>query len=112
MTKVLVAPFGAIVRAGLDDLLRHPTTETVHADAGEDLWSRCLAESPDVVVLDLDADDSRDVAARISADFPALTVIACSGIDPAMRIYPRFHRGESYLSPLGTASRFADALSS
>jgi DNA-binding NarL/FixJ family response regulator len=112
MTRILVAPFGALVRAGLDDLLRHPSTETVHVRDGEDLWARCLEELPDIVVLDLDTADSRAVAERISTEFPALTVIACSGVDPAMRVYPRFHRGESYVSPLGSASTFAAALGS
>jgi CheY-like chemotaxis protein len=106
---VLVGPFGALVRAGLDDLLRGARLEVVHADAG-DLWDRLLADLPDVVLLDLDAPGARETARRISTDFPALTVVACSSIDPTMRIYPRFHHGESYTSPLGAETSLTDAV--
>jgi DNA-binding NarL/FixJ family response regulator len=106
---VLVGPFGALVRAGLDDLLRHPGLEVLHADA-DDLWDRLLADLPDVVLLDLDAPGARETARRISTDFPALTVVACSSIDPTMRIYPRFHHGESYTSPLGAETSLTEAV--
>ena len=109
MTRVLVGPFGALVRAGLDELLRHPQLQVVHADAA-DLYARLLAELPDVVLLDLDAPGARETARRISTDFPALTVVACSSIDPTMRIYPRFHHGESYTRPLGAETSLTDAV--
>jgi DNA-binding NarL/FixJ family response regulator len=109
MTRVLVGPFGAIVRAGLDDLLRHPKLHVFHADAG-DLWARLLTELPDVVLLDLDAPGTRDIARRIATEFPALTVVACSSVDPTMRIYPRFHHGESYTRSLGADSSLTEAV--
>jgi CheY-like chemotaxis protein len=109
MTRVLVGPFRALVRAGLDDLLRHPGLQVVHADAGE-LEAKLLAELPDVVLLDLDAPGARETARRISTDFPALTVVACSSVDPTMRIYPRFHHGESYTRSLGEETSLTDAV--
>ena len=109
MTRVLVGPFGAIVRAGLDDLLCHPQLQVVHAD-GDDLWPRLLAELPDVVLLDLDAPGTRATARRIATDFPALTVVACSSVDPTMRIYPRFHHGESYTRALRAETSLTEAV--
>jgi len=109
MTRVLVGPFGAIVRAGLDDLLCHPQLQVVHAD-GDDLWPRLLAELPDVVLLDLDAPGTRETARRIATDFPALTVVACSSVDPTMRIYPRFHHGESYTRALRAETSLTEAV--
>ena len=109
MTRVLVGPFGALVRAGLDDLLRHPGLEVVHADA-DDLDARLLAAPPDVVLLDLDAPGTRETARRIANEYPALTVVACSSIDPTMRIYPRFHHGESYTTPVSEDTALTDAV--
>ena len=109
MTRVLVGPFGALVRAGLDDLLRRPGLHVVHADA-DDLEAKLLAELPDVVLLDLDAPGARETARRISTAYPALTVVACSSVDPTMRIYPRFHHGESYTRPLAAETSLTDAV--
>jgi len=109
MTRVLVGPFGALVRAGLDDLLRRPGLHVVHADA-DDLEAKLVAELPDVVLLDLDAPGARETARRISTAYPALTVVACSSVDPTMRIYPRFHRGESYTRSVSEDSSLTEAM--
>jgi DNA-binding NarL/FixJ family response regulator len=109
MTRVLVGPFGALVRAGLDDLLRHPRLQVVHAGA-EELHARLVAELPDVVLLDLDAPGTCETAHRLATDYPALTVVACSSVDPTMRIYPRFHHGESYTRHLGAETALTDAV--
>jgi len=64
---------------------------------------------PDVVVLDLDAEDAPELAAQISEAFPATTVIACSCEEPIMRVFPPFHYGESYSAPF-TRAVFAAAV--
>jgi DNA-binding NarL/FixJ family response regulator len=110
VTRVLVGPFAALLRAGVDDLLGDPRIAVIHTEVGEDFFARLVAELPDVVLLDLEAPDSVELADRISRAFPALTVVACSSVDPTMRIFPRFHHGESYTSPVASAS-FTAALS-
>ncbi len=104
MTRVLVGPFAALLRAGVDDLLGDPRIEVVHARDRDDFAAKLLSARPDVVLLDLDADGGELRADRISRDHPALTVVACSSIDPTMRVFPRHHHGESYLSPVGERS--------
>lgn len=98
MTRVLIGGFGALVRAGVEDLLRAACIEVLHSDG--DLVDRLVEDLPDAVVLNLDDEASVPLAARISTLFPALTVIACSSAEPMMRVFPRFHHGESYLSSL------------
>ena len=44
-----------------------------------------------------------DLVHRIVHDYPAIRVITCSSGTPTMRIFPSFHRGESYLRPLEPA---------
>jgi DNA-binding NarL/FixJ family response regulator len=65
-----------------------------------EILERLTEFRPDVVVLDLDTDGELEVAGQIASNFPAVKVIACSSEEPTMRIYPPFHRGESYLSDL------------
>jgi hypothetical protein len=36
--------------------------------------------------------------------------VACSSVDPTMRIYPRFHHGESYTRSLGEETSLTDAV--
>ncbi len=95
MRRVLLGQFGAVVRAGLDDLLRGHDVEVVHADEAR-LLGELVDALPDVVVLDLDRAGTGELVARIVRDFPALRVVTCSSRRPLMRVYPPFHRGESY----------------
>jgi len=101
MRRVLIGGFGEIPRLGLRDLLRDRGFELVaEAGAGAAVVP-CLNEArPDVVVLDLDDDRTMDVAAVISREFPAIKVVAFSSEQPVMRVFPAFHHGESYSSPL------------
>ncbi len=95
--RVLMGDFGAIVRLGLRDVLdsegdRVATLETPNAKIVAGLTQR----PPDVVVLDLDSPDGPCLAFRIASEFPAVKVLACSAVEPTMRVYPPFHNGESY----------------
>jgi hypothetical protein len=98
MTRVLVDDFGGLLRVGVDEVLRAEQIEVVHSDG--DLLARLLEELPDAVILNLDDAEAADLATRIATLFPAMTVVACSAINPTMRIYPPFHQGESYTSSL------------
>jgi len=101
--RVLFGDFGGVVRAGFDEFLRGERVEVLQAD-GRDLVSRLLDALPDVVVLDLDGADTPELVQRLVREFPALTVVACSTRRPLMRVYPRFHHGESYEIELEAAT--------
>jgi DNA-binding NarL/FixJ family response regulator len=102
MTRVLMGDFSALHRLGFEDILRTDGVELMET-AGADLVGRVVEALPDVIVLDLDQPDSEDLVARIVQEFPSVKVIACSSDRPTMRVYPPFHRGESYTSPLDPA---------
>jgi DNA-binding NarL/FixJ family response regulator len=91
--------FGALVRAGFEDLLREQNLELI-ATEEVDLIERLLTTLPDVVIIDLDVERSEQLVREITTDFPALKIVACSTHYPTMRVYPPFHHGESYDSPL------------
>jgi DNA-binding NarL/FixJ family response regulator len=99
MKRVLMGDFGALVRAGFEDMLRERDVELIAAEDA-DLVERLVTTLPDVVILDLDVDNSDELVQRITTEFPALKVVACSSRHPTMRVYPPFHHGESYDSPL------------
>ena len=112
MPRVLIGDFGAIARLGLREFLDEQGFEVVAEDTeAERIIDRLTEFRPDVVVVDLDNDDGTDLASRISSDFPAVKVIACSSEEPTMRVYPPFHWGESYLSEL-TPSLLAETVRS
>lgn len=101
MARVLMGDFGAIVRLGLWEIFEGTERDVVAEEtATADLMERLVAALPDVVVLDLDTDGIEGLARRIALEYPAVKVIACSSAEPVMRIFPPFHRGESYLSEL------------
>jgi DNA-binding NarL/FixJ family response regulator len=91
---------GAIVRLGLWDLFEECDDLVTEEASTASLIDRVVEVVPDVVLLDLDADGSDQLARSISAGYPAVTVVACSSERPNMRVYPAFHRGESYVAPL------------
>lgn len=99
MRRVLIGDFGALIRAGFEDLLREHDLELV-AIGGDDLIERLLSTLPDVVIIDLDVQRSTELVREITTAFPALKIVACSSRHPTMRVYPPFHHGESYDSPL------------
>jgi DNA-binding NarL/FixJ family response regulator len=91
--------FGAVLRAGFDDVLRGEEVEVLRAE-GDDLVARLVDALPDVVVLDLDHAGTTSLVARLVQDFPAVKVVTCSARRPLMRVYPPFHHGESYEAAL------------
>ena len=112
MHRVLIGQFGTVARMGLRELLQGQGVEIVaEAELAEGILSCVSDVRPDVVVLDLDDDDALGTAERITSEFPAIKVIACSCEEPVMRVFPAFHHGESYASKL-TADFLAQALSS
>jgi DNA-binding NarL/FixJ family response regulator len=103
LRRVLLGHFGSVLRMGLDDLLRERGYDVVAEDApDETLVDRLLDALPDVVMLDLDSEHGSETARAISAAFPAVKVVAFSANGQRMRIFPRFHRGESYDMTLST----------
>jgi DNA-binding NarL/FixJ family response regulator len=101
LSRVLIGGFGAIARLGLRDVLDEEGFDVVAEQGPPDQLLELLTTvRPDVVLLDLDTESSVEFAGRISIDFPAVKVIACSPEDSTMRVFPPFHRGESYVSQL------------
>lgn len=101
MPRVLMGVFGAVARLGLRELLEEEGFEVVTEELSpQNILPRLHEDSLDVVILDLDSEESLEVAARIAVSSPSVKVIACSSERPAMRIFPRFHDGESYLAEL------------
>jgi len=112
LRRVLIGDFGVVVRMGLQRLVVGEGLEVLGAaEQRREIIPRLSEGKPDVVVLDLDSEDASEFAAGISAAFPAVKVIACSSDEPIMRVFPRFHRGESYTAPF-TRVEFAAALKS
>jgi DNA-binding NarL/FixJ family response regulator len=101
VARVLIGDFGAIARLGLREFLSEQGFDIV-AEEGEEeqVMDLVTMVRPDVVVLDLDADDGLMTAARITSDFPAVKVIACSSEEPRMIVFPPFHNGEWYRAQL------------
>lgn len=92
--------FGAIVRLGLWEIFETDLNVVAEEAATGELMERLVAVLPDAVVLDLDTGGVEELARHIALQYPAVKVIACSSATPVMRIFPPFHRGESYLSEL------------
>jgi DNA-binding NarL/FixJ family response regulator len=107
--RALIGDFGVVARVGLREFLAEEGLEVLGAAERREIISYLGEVRPDVVLLDLDAEDAPELAARISATFPATTVIACSCDEPVMRVFPPFHYGESYTAPF-TRVLFAAAL--
>jgi DNA-binding NarL/FixJ family response regulator len=102
VTRVLLGDFEALARLGFRDVFRQSDLELLEAHTTE-ILQRLLESLPDVVLLDLDKDGVVELAHQIASEFPAVKVIACSSATPTMRIFPPFHRGESYRSQLDPA---------
>lgn len=103
MKRVLIGEFGSIVRLGLRELLEADDgCDVVAEDSGtQAVMDRLLDALPDVVVLDLDdGNGAATLVEEITTDFPAVKIIACSSEQPRMKVFPPFHRGESYTAPL------------
>ena len=108
--RVLIGDFGVIARMGLRRLLDDEGLHVLEAaGARPGIMARLSEVQPDVVLLDLDAEEVPGLAAQISSTFPSMTVIACSSAEPIMRVFPPFHHGESYIAPF-TRVQFAAAV--
>jgi DNA-binding NarL/FixJ family response regulator len=111
MHRVLIGQFGTVARMGLRELLDGQGIEVVaEAETNEGIVSVVNEVRPDVVLLDLDDEESLETASELTSEFPAIKVIACSCEEPVMRVFPPFHHGESYASKL-SAAHLALALS-
>lgn len=100
MTRVLLGEFEPMVRVGLMGLLAEAGCEVVAEETlGASLIERTQGAAPDVVIVDHD-DGSDTTIVDLTVAFPALLVVACSSETPTMRVFPRFHHGESYACPL------------
>jgi DNA-binding NarL/FixJ family response regulator len=99
VTRILIGDFGAIPSLGLQQLFGEVGFDVV-VKRSDELIREIAELMPDGVILNLDAEDGRQVAQRVAASFPAATVILCSPDQLVMRVYPRFHHGESYQSHL------------
>jgi AmiR/NasT family two-component response regulator len=101
MRRVLVGLFEAIPRQGLLRLLEEEGFRVVaEAAPASDMIGLVAEVRPEIVVLDLEDSRTPDLAARLTAEFPSVTVIAWSAGEPTMRVYPPFHHGESYTAKL------------
>lgn len=101
MSKVLIDAFDSIMGLGLRELLEGEGIEVLDQEPG-DLLDRLSSRLPDVVVLDLDAEDAPARAEAICRRYPTIQVIGCSATGTRMRIFPRFSLGDSFtvgLSP-------------
>src|SRR5688500_5944348 len=79
MRRVLIGDFGVVARMGLRGLLDEEGLEVLEAaEMRPGITPRPGQIQPDVVLLDLDAEDGPELAVRISSAFPAMKVIACS----------------------------------
>jgi DNA-binding NarL/FixJ family response regulator len=102
MTRVLMGDFSALHRLGFEDILRVEGIELVETTSA-DVVGRLLEALPDVIVLDLDQDETAALVRRIVHDFPTVKVVACSSAEPLMRIFPPLHYGEFYTTDLDPA---------
>ena len=103
MARVLIGDFNPVMRLGLRDLLTEAGCEVVAEDATApaDLVDRLSSSLPDVLVVDL---DDEQLARAVSVAYPSIKVIACAASGQSMRIFPRFHRGESFVTPMSAES--------
>ncbi len=101
MRRILIGELGAIVKLGLEELIRSDRECEIVAEPGapDEVLEQVGTTKPDVVLLDLDdAPIARQLAQTIASTHPAVKVIACSSSEPRMRVFPPFHHGESYIA--------------
>jgi len=99
MRRVLMGDFDSLYRLGFVEILADQQVELLESTSTSVL-ERVVEARPDVVLLDREKEGTEDLVSRIVHDFPAITVITCSSGMPTMQVFPCFHGGESYLSPL------------
>lgn len=106
MARVLIGAFESVLRLGLKESLIEEGVDVVaESSLSTDTLDRLIETLPDVVVVDLATGEQ--LARKIATEYPAIKVIACSSGEPKMRVFPRFHRGESYTTELSPAALVA-----
>lgn len=101
VTRVLLGDFEPMFRLGLEGLLVEAGCELVGEETvGVSLLDRTTSTAPDVVIVDPLRGGTPVAIAELTTACPALIVVACSSETSAMRIFPRFHHGESYACTL------------
>lgn len=102
-TRILIGRFGSIAELGLRGVLEDEGFEVVSEQPASDGLLDVLQRIvPDVVIIDLDAHEARELAFRIARGFPKIQVVACSSDRPSMLVFPPGEGGRSYrvnLSP-------------
>ena len=110
MPRILVGDFGAIEALGLQQILDEVGFD-VAVRKSDELVMEIAELLPDGIILNLDTEDGLRMAQHIASMYPALTMVLCSPERAVMRVYPRFHHGESYVSRL-TPALLVQAVSS
>jgi DNA-binding NarL/FixJ family response regulator len=109
-TRVLIGRFGSIASVGLRGVLEDGGFEVVSEQPASDGLLDLLQRSdPDVVIIDLDAHESRELAFRIARRFPTIQIVACSSDRPSMLVFPAGGGGRSYRRNL-SSSRLVEVL--
>ncbi|MEM7092084.1 MAG: hypothetical protein AAF567_03710 [Actinomycetota bacterium] len=112
MKRVLIGELGGIVTLGLRELIHNDDGCRIVGEPcpPANVLEEITEHRPDVVLLDLDdSQRSRETATAIISAHPAVKVIACSSSEPRMRVFPPFHRGESYIARM-SPEQLIDAL--
>ena len=104
MPRILLGGFGPIARLGLREIFDQPAVEVVAECEPGRVMTFLAAGSADVVVLDLDAPSTDQLARTVAARHPAVTVIACSVDQSLIRVYPRTGSGHAYYRGLTPAA--------
>ena len=109
MPTILVGGFGPIARLGLRAILDQPAIGIVAECQLHSVMKLLATGSSHVVVLDLDASGTDQLARSVVARHPAVKVIACSVNRSLMRVFPRSESGQSYGREL-TAAALVEAV--
>lgn len=103
---------GGIAQLGLRESLSASGSDIITEEVDTTrVIERTATARPDAVLLDLDATGTPGLAADLLSLFPSVTVVACSMVEPRMRVFPPGHRDEPYDAPL-TPPALAAALTS
>jgi DNA-binding NarL/FixJ family response regulator len=105
--KILVGGFGPIARLGLRAFFDQSPFDVVAECPINNVMNQLAATSADVVVLDLDAPDT-DELARLLVVHHRVTAITCSVNGSQMMVYPASGNGQSHNREL-TAAALAEA---
>lgn len=100
---MLIAGMTGMGQLGLRESLRSSDLYTEQVDTAC-VVDRVVEAPPDAIVLDLDAVGTSALTAELTRKFPSVTVVACSMLEPRMRVFPASDRSEPYDAPLTPAA--------